>query len=403
MKNLVVSIFLAFAVFVGGCKRVDLVEGPDQTPISGGIVLKAFAPNGDPLSIGDTIVVERGVVVNYYAYATSGLVIRSWQWTFIDDGSTTAGQSARHTYYLNPVSITSVRVVATDSAGVNHELVKKVKVVLSLDGLIPIRWISSTPVGNAFNVVMAFKKANMRFDNAGSFFYVGTITNPAWVVTNVAVSDTNWLIVGNSLVAPNASESGKYIAVRMTLTPGPYEMGVGRLVGNQQNWGYFGTEYSDSTGKVHFSVLSDGTVVPSMIPSLPGTLGDEGSAAVLRFLMKDSSVVIYSNNLQPFGTISPFVVKYDTNGVVGSPVLESAVTNYPNWGSIEITYRSLPTNRMLVFNFGPRSSQVATFSSNRSQSGYWDAFEQKLKVIIATTPSASGRPVWGIQKVQRSL
>jgi hypothetical protein len=247
-------------------------------------------------------------------------------------------------------------------------------VVVSLDNLPDIVWISHATSNGKATEVVAFKKSLVKFA-PGPYNYMGDY-NGGWDTTYIQAADTNWLVVNGQLVLPNAGDQGKYFVARISvpiLSTSKIGAGKGAV------WGKYHNPFCDSTGMIKFFCQLDGTPTLNSTFAHPGIVGD----SVLQLRPQDNSVVLYTNNEAPFSSITPFIVLYDSNGVVSSPLAETGLTDYTNWGgNINISYNSLPSYKMLTINFGLDISHPNNFSPNRTKSIYWDPSDQTLKVVL---------------------
>lgn len=400
MKRLINYLFLltlvAIISLLTACDRLEAPTSPDQNPINGQIMMKVSGTNGVSVT-GDTIYVERNVVVHFVAQS-NGPEITNWSWNIY--GHNYTGQAIKYTFTAVPVAYTTVTLTGTAS-NQTYTVTKVIKIMASIDGLKDVQSISSTPAGNnKFNIILAFKKAGMDYATGSSYFYIGDVTNPAWSnPVSVLTADTNYNIVNNSLVTPDGT-IGKYIAVRLTLSPRDYQIGVGKIVNGQQMWGTF----NDST-IVRFRVNSDGSVTLSntTVATLPGVVGDEGTNAMVRFDFLADRLLIYLNNQAIFSSLNPFLSFQDSTGVWLAPINQASVSSYPNWGVIQMNYSSLPQNGLLVFNYGPQINSPTSYQANRSLSGYWDSSSQTLKAIISNvflSKVLNNNPGWIAKPVQ---
>lgn len=391
MKHLIFLVAIIILVAMTGCQKMNPVEPPDsQTPYgpTSGAQIVARLSGGDAIEvINNSIRVELGPQVNFSAIARRpGL--RQFRWYFDDNGTWQLGQNVFHAFYT--LGTTRVRLESTDSVSYVYRDTLGVNVVASLDGLPDLVWVSHSSNGNGtFNEVLALKKSVVKFASP-PYNYQGMITNPPWILTNVQLSDTNWLLVNNNLVAPIQGDNGKYFVIRMTVSQGLIEFGAGK----SGVWGKYNSPYCDTSGRIMATILADGTPTPIIVPTLPGMIGDEGSGAILRFLMKDSSVVVYMNNFSAFSSITPFVVTFDTNGVRSSPIHQSAVPGYVNWGSLEFRYSAIK-NSMLEIKYGSGFNNPTVVNPSMPQSLYWDPYAGRLVVGFSTV----GRPITKEQRL----
>jgi hypothetical protein len=373
-------IAIAFIVATSiGCEHLNPVEPVISTPtINNGVSIKVFNLSGDPMNITavKTITLEGGTQTDYYA-VPGKYGLKSFYWTFIDNGVTyrDSGQTVSHAFSLTQTGTPEIKLLAIDSNGVSYRDSLFVTVVASLDNLPDIVPISHTANGSGqFVEVIAFKKAKVSFA-PGFYNYQGNFYG-TWDTTYIPAADTNWLIVNGSLVSPGSNNQGKYFVARITAAPNTYTMGAAK----GSTWGLYNSAYCNNQGLITLSILNDGTLTPNIVPTTPGVIGD----SVLRQKLQDTLVSVYTNNLVPFASSTPFIVLYDSNGVVSSPIAEKAVTNYANWGTLDIPYSTLTTSKYVVLdmNFGPNIFYPTTYSTNRTSSIYWNPSTQTLRVVL---------------------
>jgi hypothetical protein len=390
MKS-ILAIFIAASLFVlGGCEKLEytfLEENENSPELS----IRFFSPAAagmKDVAIGDTLPVENGSRVNFLA-VSNGPNIITWQWTFAD-GSTAYGASISHVFTGEFFTVEEVRLLAIDQDDQTYQRIISVQIFPSLDGAPAIKVISTTDLGGGlFRAVIAFNKVAMRFN--GEFFYIGDITSPAWVPTLIAPADTNYYIINDTLALPtNPNDIAKFVAVRMILAPGDYQLGVGRIDDGQQRWGSFWGEFVDTLNPTLAKLRMDinGNIITNastVIVNLPGESGDSGADAVVRFDQGTDSLTLYTNNLARFSSLEPFIVIQDSVGIWSSAISQSALPGFENWGQIKLAYADMPMDYQLILKFGPQMSDPMTFSSNMSQSGYYDSSFQTIKIGLATT------------------
>lgn len=374
-RHQIVFLFLfVLAVMIGGCKY----EYPTNinSPISPTADQIAMKINGTTVAT-DTTEVEKGTVVHFVGESLGPNIVH-WEWRIY--GFTLTGKVIKYTFTASPPAYALVILRALDVNNITHEISRLVKIVNSVDGQSDVALISSTASGGSYNIVLAFKKAGMNYTTGSNYFYTGNVVSPLWTPVNIATQDTNYNLIAGQLVNP-APSIGKYVKVSLTIIPGAYEMAVGKIVGSQQYWGTF----FDST-LVKFTLHSNGTVTffNNITPTnFPGTIGDEGPEVIVRWEFLSDRVVLYLNNAAAFsGLAGPFVRFQDSTGTWQTPLSQSAVTNFPNWGKREIMYNTLPSNNLLIFNFGSQISQPANFNNSSNKSQYWDKNFMVLKAMI---------------------
>jgi len=398
MKKSWLLIVALATLFNFGCRQIDLVEAPETIPTvkpSAIAVELIYSGINGVVLVGDTLSVEKGTMVNFKA-KSNGPKIVSWKWTFNDNGAVEYGQYVNHKYALNPPAFTSLKLSGTDSVGTLYEKVLTVKIVTSIAGLRSIEPISVVSNGSGkYNLVIALNKACMDYFGS-SYFYVGTMTN--WLSITIPAADTNWLVVGGTLISPNSGDYGKYVVVRLNdmSTNQLYEMGVGMMLNGQQTWGVFSGPFTGSGNLIRFYVLPNLTISPVITTpgvTVPGETGDIGDNAVIRLTVLDDRVIVYMNNVENFSVGQPFIRLQDRDGIWEASYLQIAVDSFPKWGKKEIMFSQIP-DRKLVFRFGKNITQPTVLNSSISNSTYWDPLEKVLKIIFVQVINKAGVTSW---------
>jgi len=387
MKNLrffslVITLISLFAVT--SCKYVDVTEPPVVSPNNNEMLkISVSGSNSGVVTVGDTIFVTKGTAVGFKA-SFNGRTIRNLVWSFADDQSTSTSINPIHQFNLSPPAVTTVTVTGVDSLNVIRTGSATIKMVYSLSNLPAVIPISSVSAGNGlFTTVIAINKDVLKNVPGSGFSYKGDITQ--WqTFTTVASADTNWLVVGNSLVAPTQGEVGRYFVIRSTIPLGTYKIGTSRPA-NGVLWGTFWGEYALPNNLMGFQLVSDsggakvvpiGTSAPNN--SLPGEIQD----SVICF-SSGAKLLIFVNKKSSFSGIE-FIRLQDSNGVFQPLILESSVPNFPNWGMVEIPWSSIPTKNSVVFVFGPDRRSPNVYSGNMSSSIFFNHNYRVLEAVIAS-------------------
>ncbi|MFA5155219.1 MAG: hypothetical protein WC453_02190 [Patescibacteria group bacterium] len=368
---------MALMLAAFGCQEKIPVE-PTDTPIADGQIAIKVSNLYKTASGADTVETEKFLKTTYQAIAKNGVKINAWQWTFAENNYKSANDLVEFWHSLDPGAVTSVTLVGIDESGQAHTTTVYIKIVFSLDGLPGFTCISTASAANGFYnlVFIAHKKALQGV--SGAYGYSGNVTTPSWTVKVIPPADTNFNYVNGSLVPADPGSIGKFVAIRLSLTPGNnYQLPVGRVSpSGTLNWGSFWGPFPENK----FSLSDSGVVSTMPAAILPGTGGDTGPDAVIRHEIDSVGVTIYTRHLSPFN--HGFIQLQDSAGVWLAPLAESPVDNFPNWGKIKIKFADFPMLQILIFRFGPDINNIAALAENMPASGYWDGIFNYLKLKI---------------------
>lgn len=378
----------SFVLVLGffSCTKIELApeEGlPVEIvgkPLADGLVSIKVSPGGISLLksgslASDTIATEKFLKTTYQAIASTGVTIVSWQWTFAENNAKATSATIDFWHSLDPGAKTSVTLIGVEANGTAHTATVWVKIVYSLDGMPGFILVSKTAItGGSYSYVFAAHKKGMQ-GVKGSYGYTGTVTSPTWTIKPIAPADTNFNYVGNALMAASAGDVGKYVAIRVILCPGEYEIHAGHIdTAGKLIWGNFWSFHVD--GK--FTSTANGDLTGIVTVGVPGVSGDEGANAVVRKDILATSVIVYTKYTAAF--TKGFIQLQNADGTWRPVIAQTGVTGFPNWGKVEIPYTSFPTPEILVFRFGANIDTSNVFSPNMSSSGYWDATLQVLRM-----------------------
>jgi len=384
MKNrgffLIVFALVVMAAMTS-CEKTDPDEGD-------GSLISITTPSQKAMFSGsDTLYVEPGAVVILEA-SSNGPTIASWSW--VCDGTAKSGQQVEYVFNLQPPAISRIELIATDQTGTVYKKTIPVKAVYTLDGLAAVVVVSANKIGdNLFSLVMAFHKNGMLY-NGTQFFYIGNVTDPVWQRKEIAPADTNWLVVIGALTAPEIGDIGKYVVVRLELTPKAYEMGVGKIVNGSEWWGNFWGAFIANRTMIKFTLKNDGTIIPSgdggeETSVLPGKVGDQA----VRAEVSGNNLIIYTYNGLPFSSLSPFIKTQYPNGIWAAPLSQQVVNGYDKWGKLEISLSQLSIGGMLAFRYGSQLSQPMIYNEAQKNSIFWDSYYKVLKIVCRQVKSAN--------------
>jgi hypothetical protein len=375
-------IALAIMVVASSCSKEVLPEGDSS-------LIYVTTPSQKALFSGnDTLYVEPGATIILEAHS-DGPTMVGWSWTF-SDGNTANGQQIAYTATMQPPTVITMTLTTTDQGGTVYNKTIPIKAVYTLDGLAAVVVVSSNKIGNdLFSVVMAFHKNGMLY-NGNKFFYIGNVTTPAWTRQEITPADTNWIFVNGALVAPEAGDVGKYVAVRMNLNARDYEMGVGKIVNGDEWWGNFWGAFVSNRTMIKFTLKDDGVIVPKGDGggdplALPGKVGDE----IIRAEIYGENLHIYMNNATDFNTVHPFVKSQNPNGTWVAPNPQTAVEGHPKWGWTRIPLDDMRIGNMVTFRFGPQIGQPLAYNEAAKNSNFWDPYYKVLKIVCHKVKSAN--------------
>lgn len=370
------------------CTKLEYVGDPGPveiigTPLNDGLVSIKVSPAStdfkSTLEEGDTVSTEKYLRTTYQAVSSANVTIVNWQWTFSENNSKANGPTVEFWHSLDPGAITTVILIGVEANGTAHISTKWIRIVYSLDGMPGFVMVSKTAIeGGSFNYVFAAHKKGMQ-GTKGPYGYTGNTTTPTWQVIPIMAADTNFNFVGGTLVAAPSKDIGKYVAVRLILSPGEYELHVGHVDPDSHLiWGNFWSWFKD--GK--FTVNQDGSLSSLNSEGLPGASGDEGVNAVVRKDILSNSVIVYTKHTSTF--TKGFIQLQKADGTWLSPQAETVVPGNTSWGKAEILYSAFPIPEILIFRFGPNIDEPNVFSTNMSGSGYWDNIFQVLEIKTIT-------------------
>ncbi|MFA5184663.1 MAG: hypothetical protein WC456_04025 [Patescibacteria group bacterium] len=378
-------LLLVLAIF--GCQEKILVEPDDAEPVASGKIEIQMSILNKSTS-ATRVQTEQFLKTTYQAKAKAGVNIVSWQWTIAENNYQSSNSMVEFWHAIKPGSITFVNLVGVDDKGQAHMAVDTVEIVHSLDGLPGLAFVSSAPAGTSglYNLVFAAHKKSMQGLGNGAYGYTGSVTGSPWTIKTIAPVDTNLNLVNGSLVPANTGDIGKFVAIRVSLVPADYEVHAGRIdqTTGRLIWASSWGPFADG----NFSLLDQGSVKPLVPANLPGSGGDQGPNAVIRRDINAASLTIYTNHFSPF--IAGFVQLQDSSGVWQTPLAETSVEGFPNWGKIEIPFSNFPIPQVLFFRFGPSINSPAVLSTHMPGSSYWDTSFQYLVMKVVVLSKKSG-------------
>jgi len=368
---------LMMALIFSSCQKLEYVE-----PIAdnSGISLKMAGA----LVVGDTITVQMRTMVAFKVETT--FTATSMQVEF-EGGGSIIPINGYFEQNWTETGLTWLTITAIDQNQQPHVKTYQVKVLAYLQE--PVEFVSVTPVSgtNFFNVRIALSKHGLPL-GPGVIAYTGSVTNPPWSTVYFQSADTNYRLEANNLIPATGSQVGNWLGLPLQLLPGNYELGVGRMNAGNLIWGDFmGSAFvgAGNSTLIKFTLTVNGEIISGANTLLmPGNIGDTGDNPVVRFSENpDGSWVLYVNNSVDFYSMPhPFVKFLSENGTWNTPVNQSSVTDFPNWGKIIL---SAPIPEMLQYQFGSNNQAPDYVNSNMSYSGHWNAQTGTLETILVSS------------------
>ncbi len=365
-KFFILTIVMAIFAMATGCQYI---ESPvEAIPPSGGQTLM-LKVNGQPLAVGDTLKLEKGVTA---IFQISLPRLKTATTTFHDNGVVLAGAIISHTFSVN-ASFTSFTIVATDSSNAVHE--RTVFVSLGFNQNLPMYYaFGKNQVGSKWEYKLLFLKTPLDA-YPGAYGYVGNVTDPSWINHPVNPADTNKVFSNGQVSDAPSGERGLYVMVQLPpLSPGNYTIAFYK--GNI--WGPYG-----DSNKVKFSISDNGDLTWSGQTTTPVLPGDIGDWSVRFGLMDSTKITIFVNNAAAFS--QPYFIRLqNAAGVFQAPINQTPVANAGDWGKIEISGGIFPASGTikLSFNYGSNINSPLVFNTKANESTFYYPPERVIKVII---------------------
>jgi len=261
----------------------------------------------------------------------------------------------------------------------------KIQVVKDLSAVGPVV-IKVRKINNSsYDVWIGWDRRWLKTYPDGDWSIIGDPTK--WIKTSLPTASSYNLDTSGNPVA--TTDVGKYIGCWVNTKEAGYNKMA--LVAKNGSWvDISGSPYAKSgdIGMVHFQVNTDGTVTPKgdggnvVNPSegVPGLNGDN----YFRFNQEPNAngkVDIFFR-LDSTWTNKSFAVKGEDGGNYGTPMQLLIVTNFPNWGKIEITYSLL--ENVSSWRHGSDLTKITEYSLNMSKSIFYDATFRSLRFQLAT-------------------
>lgn len=275
MKSKSFLLFIMAIVTMISCVKQELVSEADITnPIPPNVVSPLnFTVLGTMTATipGDTLIYVQKDTPTTLEASTTGSAITNWSWSFSDDNSTASGKLISHTFSNSSlIAFTSapvkclIKLIGTDSAGKKYERTRALFIVWYVGDYWGIQNISTEiNADKSFSLILACHKNGMNYKGS-QYAYTGSITNPPWTGSIlIAPADTSYNIVNGKAVAAINGVVGKYVLVRLNfnlkLGTTSCNMGVGKISGNNLNWGAFWGPFvgSDNYTMIKFDIALD--------------------------------------------------------------------------------------------------------------------------------------------------
>lgn len=381
-----VCFFCLAGIIMTSCKKVGIVPDQPEIQVSG---LKVVL-------INDTVNVQIKTAVTFKAV---GLTNCTWA---IHDGTNTitlSGEQVTLGAGFQFLGVDLVQVTGTNS-GNQTTLTKYVKVVLDLVTTEPIIYLSSHPTSSPDTVENWFALSKERMKFTGYYFHIGNYIPSIWVYPiAVPTADTACYLSGTTPTPAPSGDPGQWIVVKIKNAKGKhYEMGVGKInASNTQIWGNFeGSQWVSATNGYLIVWNTDANgipVIPSQNNDWPLETGDVGNSPVVRLDQQDTKVILGFNNGVEFSNNQPWVRFRGSDYSWGTPIAQSALAGWPNWGQYELPYSQIPANNLIRFQIGTNINMPSYLNVNMDQSSMYDSFynELRLSLIKTTVMRSDGR------------
>lgn len=381
MKKILV--FFALLAIAIGCERVDfdLPENSEEvTEANSQLRIKAA---GYSSGASAEIYVEQDVMTGIKVESKdSANPVISASWT-IEEKSYN-GLNVSHKF-IN-LGERDVVISARFQNNVIETRTFKVQVVKDLSAVGPVVIKVKKISNSSYDVWIGWDKRWLKSYPDGDWSVIGDATK--WTKVSLpASSNYNLDSSGNPIPI---TDTGKYIGVWVNIKEAGYNKIA--LIAKNGSWvNISGSPYakSEDIGMVHFQVNSDGTVtskgdggdITPPSESLPGQNGDN----YFRFDQTpnaDGKINIFFR-LDSVWTNKSFSIRGFDGGDFGLPVQLASVTNFPNWGKIEVTYSSLLDN-VSSWRYGQDITKANEYVSNMNKSVFYDATFKSLRLQLAS-------------------
>ena len=390
MRN--VSLFLIMglimAVIFSSCKKLEYVD--DQPAVDNpGISLKM----ADAVIVGDTVTVQVRTMCTFKvetSFTASSMQVE-FEW-----GSSVVPVNGYFEHSWTTTGLTWLTITVIDENNQAHVKTYQVKVKVSLQESVQFVSVTSVSGTNFFNVRIALSKNGLPL-GSGEIAYTGSVTNPPWATVYFSAADTNYRLEANNLIPATGSEVGNWLGLPLQLLPGNYELGAGRINSGNLIWGDFmGSSFvsSENSTLIKFNLTANGEITSGVNTlSMPGYIGDSGDSPIVRFSENtDESWILYVNNSVDFySMVHPFLKFLSENGTWGTPIDQSPVPGFSNWGKITIP---TPIPDMLRYQFGNDAQTPDNVNPNMPYSEHWNAQTGTLETILVSggvsSPSSGG-------------
>lgn len=382
------------------CEKVERLDFDPSTPppSTSDWIGVQILPSADGLQkaflIEDTVWAQINTVVNFLA-VDNGLNITSWSWSF-DGGQALSGSQNAYEFYT--LGLHWLHLVGFYGNNQQTSADIPIWIVEDISTIDPVRLISCQDLGaGVYSVTFGIAKERTRWiSGTNTFFYTGNMTSPIWTTQIIPPADTSYNIAFGpppsytpSLVLPPIGDNGYCYGLRnLNSVVGMYDLGTGKIKNSQQLWlNFSGSAWVESSNPtmIKYKILPGGTVVPNVAPptNLPGTIGDEGPNAVIRFDLGENAAIVYFHNSTVFNG-SQFFKFYDEYNLGETPITQSSVAGFPYWGKCEIAYtaNSIQPSGLVVMKFGENISAPTAYNENMDLSMYYDPVFWNLRFFL---------------------
>jgi len=384
----IIRIFVVLSICIfalTSCEKVDfLLDGDFQgseTPylddLSSKVIIKSS--KGYSSAVG-LIYVQKDLPTGFKVEARSSAVSPITSATWSIEGNDYQGTQIWHKFSgLGEIPVT---VVVTFENKTTETRKITVVSVMDLSTVDPIRYFVTKNSNNTYNVLLLFSRERLRHASDTNFFYIGNVSD--WKRIAIQPAQKRYVITpaGQPQVT---NDVGKYIGVNLTITSSLSSHNIA-IIHSDSLWADFsGSAFiKESNPGLAWFTLYDGVLTPqgdSYDKHLPGETGD----AYFRFTQIGDTVTgkvkLYFKLADNF-TNAAFVVRQLEGGTYSSPIQMWSVTDYPQWGQIELPITEM-YGKICAFRYGPNSGQATVYSTNMPKSFFYDPYYKNLRVIIS--------------------
>lgn len=372
--------FLLFFVLVAiaaGCERVDvdLPEDKNITENESGLIMEA----GRYRSNVGSIQVEKDVAtgLNVESKDSANKIVEA-TWTI--GTKTYSGLKIFHKF--TSLGETEVNIYAKFADNKTENRTVKIEVINDLSATGPLVIKSVKKTDGSYDLWFGWDKRWLRGYTDTIWAVNGNITK--WTLTKIPNQS---YILDSSGEPKITGDMGKYLGILVNLKEaGLYTI---CLVAKNGDWiDITGSSYTKTSevGLAYFQLNTDGSIVPrgdanppTNVNEFPGDSGD----AYFSFNQTSNTLGMTSLffRLDSAWTNKSFAVKEGLGGQYGEPMILSAVTNFPNWGKLDIPIASL-TGEVSSWRYGDNIGTPLKYSENMKKSVFYDDYLQKIRLFL---------------------